>query len=152
ACGLATLSAASGLDRGIKILSEFNMLLAILLMLFVLLAGPTVFLFQTFVENTGLYLSGIVARTFNLYAYDPSDWIGGWTVFYWCWWISWSPFVGVFLARISRGRTIRQFVGGVLLVPTGFTFMWMTVFGDTAIYMIMAEGMQHIADTVSSDT
>ena len=152
ACGLATLSAASGLDKGIRRLSEFNMLLAVLLMLFVLLAGPTVFLFQTFVENTGLYLSGIVARTFNLYAYDPSDWIGGWTVFYWGWWISWSPFVGVFIARISRGRTIRQFVGGVLLVPTGFTFMWMTVFGDTAIYMIMAEEMQHIADTVSSDT
>ncbi|MDR4125204.1 BCCT family transporter [Yanghanlia caeni] len=152
ACGLATLSAASGLDRGIKTLSELNMALAVLLMLFVLFAGPTIFLMQTLVENTGYYLSGIVQRTFNLYAYQPSDWIGGWTVFYWGWWISWSPFVGVFIARISRGRTIRQFVGGVLLVPTGFTFMWMTVFGDTAIHFIMSEGMTSLGETVQADT
>src|SRR5690554_866546 len=97
-------------------------------------------------------LTGIVQRTFNLYAYQPSDWIGGWTVFYWGWWISWSPFVGVFIARISRGRTIRQFVGGVLLVPTGFTFMWMTVFGDTAIHFIMSEGMSSLGDSVQADT
>src|SRR5690554_258704 len=96
-------------------------------------------------------LTGIVQRTFNLYAYQPSDWIGGWTVFYWGWWISWSPFVGVFIARISRGRTIRQFVGGVLLVPTGFTFLWMTVFGDTAIHFVLTEGMTNLADTVSAD-
>jgi len=151
ACGLATISAASGLNKGIKILSEVNMILAILLMLFVMLVGPTVFLLQTFVENTGVYLSGMVSRTFNLYAYSPNDWIGGWTVFYWGWWISWSPFVGVFIARISRGRSIRQFVGGVLLMPTGFTFMWMTVFGDTAIHMIMSEGMSDLAETVSND-
>jgi len=151
ACGLATISAASGLNKGIKILSELNMILAILLMLFVMLVGPTVFLLQTFVENTGVYLSGMVSRTFNLYAYSPNDWIGGWTVFYWGWWISWSPFVGVFIARISRGRSIRQFVGGVLLMPTGFTFMWMTVFGDTAIHMIMSEGMSDLAETVSND-
>lgn len=151
ACGLATISAASGLNKGIKILSELNMILAILLMLFVMLVGPTVFLLQTFVENTGVYLSGMVSRTFNLYAYSPNDWIGGWTVFYWGWWISWSPFVGVFIARISRGRSIRQFVGGVLLMPTGFTFMWMTVFGDTAIHLIMSEGMADLAETVSND-
>ena len=151
ACGLATISAATGVNRGVRILSEFNMVLAILLMLFVLVLGPTVFLLQTFVENTGVYLSGIVLRTFNLYAYEPSDWIGGWTVFYWGWWISWSPFVGVFIARISRGRTIRQFVGGILLVPTGFTFLWMTVFGDTAINFIMNEGMTSLGDTVSKD-
>src|SRR5690606_20509759 len=152
ACGLATLSAASGLNKGIKILSELNMALAILLMLFVLLTGPTIFLMQTLVENTGVYLSGIVSRTFNLYAYQPSEWIGGWTVFYWGWWISWSPFVGVFIARISRGRTIRQFVGGVLLVPTGFTFMWMTVFGDTAIHFIMSAGMTSPGETAQADT
>lgn len=152
ACGLATISAASGLNRGVKILSELNMVLAILLMLFVMLVGPTVFLLQTFVENTGVYLSGMVLRTFNLYAYEPSEWIGGWTVFYWGWWISWSPFVGVFIARISRGRTIRQFIGGVLLMPTGFTFLWMTVFGDTAIHFILAEGMTELAETVSNDT
>src|SRR5690606_30221622 len=150
ACGLATLSAASGLDRGIKTLSELNMALAVLLMLFVLFAGPTIFLMQTLVENTGYYLSGIVQRTFNLYAYQPSDWIGGWTGFYWGWWMSWSPFVGVFIARISRGRTIRQFAGGVLLVPTGFTFMWMPVFGDAAIHFIMREGMTSLGETVQA--
>ena len=122
---------ASGLDKGIRILSEANMVLAAILLMFVLVAGPTVFLFQTFVQNTGAYLSDIVNKTFNLYAYEPSDWIGGWTLFYWAWWIAWSPFVGLFIARISRGRTIREFVSGVLLVPAGFTLFWMTVFGDT---------------------
>ncbi|WP_201748520.1 BCCT family transporter, partial [Escherichia coli] len=101
------------------------------MLLFVLVAGPTVFLLQTFVQNTGAYLSDIVNKTFNLYAYEPTDWIGGWTLFYLGWWIAWSPFVGLFIARISRGRTIREFVSGVLLVPAGFTLFWMTVFGDT---------------------
>ncbi|WP_268619526.1 BCCT family transporter, partial [Escherichia coli] len=97
------LSVASGLDKGIRILSEANMVLAVILLLFVLVAGPTVFLLQTFVQNTGAYLSDIVNKTFNLYAYEPTDWIGGWTLFYWGWWIAWSPFVGLFIARISRG-------------------------------------------------
>ncbi|MDD3758551.1 MAG: choline BCCT transporter BetT [Advenella sp.] len=151
ACGLATISVASGLDRGIKILSEINLGLAFLLLLFVLILGPTVFLLQTFVENTGTYLSNIVTATFNLYAYEPNDWIGGWTLFYWGWWIAWSPFVGLFIARISRGRTIRQFVLGVLLVPSGFTLFWMTVFGDTAIYYILVEGMSNFGLTVQND-
>lgn len=151
ACGLATISVASGLDRGIKILSEINLGLAVLLLLFVLILGPTVFLFQTFVENTGAYLADIVTATFNLYAYEPNDWIGGWTLFYWGWWISWSPFVGLFIARISRGRTIRQFVLGVLLVPSGFTLFWMTVFGDAAIYYILVEGMADFGIVVQND-
>ncbi|MBK1780706.1 BCCT family transporter [Advenella sp. WQ 585] len=151
ACGLATISVASGLDRGIKILSEINLGLAFLLLLFVLILGPTVFLLQTFVENTGAYLSNIVTATFTLYAYEPNDWIGGWTLFYWGWWIAWSPFVGLFIARISRGRTIRQFVLGVLLVPSGFTLFWMTVFGDTAIYYILVEGMSNFGLTVQND-
>ncbi|AUL47496.1 choline transporter [Bordetella trematum] len=152
ACGLATLSAASGVDKGIRILSEANMVLAVLLVLFVLLLGPTVFLLQAFVENVGVYLSGIVGRTFNLYAYDQTDWIGGWTLFYWGWWIAWSPFVGVFIARISRGRSIRQFIGGMLLVPSGFTFFWMTVFGDTAIYQILTGSAPGLGDAVRSDS
>ena len=119
-CGLATLSVASGLDKGIRILSEPTLVLAAVLLLFVLVAGPTVFLFQTFAEHRR-YLSDIVNKTFNLYAHEPTDWIGGWTLFYWGWWIAWSPFVGLFIARISRGRTIREFVSGVLLVPAGFT-------------------------------
>lgn len=93
-CGLATLSVASGLDKGIRIPSETNLILAAVLLVFVLVAGPTVFLLQTFVQNTGAYLSDIVNKTFNLYAYEPTDWIGGWTLFYWGWWIAWSPFVG----------------------------------------------------------
>src|SRR5690606_17539313 len=152
ACGMATLSVASGLDRGIRMLSEFNLILAVLLLLFVLVFGPTVFLLQTFVQNTGSYLSGIVHKTFNLYAYQPNDWIGGWTLFYWGWWIAWSPFVGLFIARISRGRSIREFVRGVLLVPAGFTLFWMTVFGDSAIHLIMVEGMQNLAEIVNADS
>ncbi|WP_353194249.1 BCCT family transporter [Pusillimonas noertemannii] len=152
ACGLATLSVASGLDRGIRLLSEFNLVLAVLLLLFVLVLGPTVFLLQTFVQNTGSYLSDLVHKTFNLYAYEPNDWIGGWTLFYWGWWIAWSPFVGLFIARISRGRTIREFVRGVLLVPAGFTLFWMTVFGDSAIYFIMVDGMQNLAEIVNADS
>ncbi|OZI74500.1 BCCT family transporter [Bordetella genomosp. 12] len=152
ACGLATLSAASGLDKGVRYLSEANMVLAVLLLLFVLFTGPTVFLLQAFVENVGVYLSGIVARTFNLYAYDQTDWIGGWTLFYWGWWIAWSPFVGVFIARISRGRSIRQFLGGMLLVPTGFTFFWMTVFGDSAIFHILTGGMSDFGQAIRADS
>ena len=151
-CGLATLSVASGLDKGIRIPSEANLVLAAVLLLFVLVAGPTVFLFQTFVQNTGAYLSDIVNKTFNLYAYEPTDWIGGWTLFYWGWWIAWSPFVGLFIARISRGRTIREFVSGVLLVPAGFTLFWMTVFGDTAIHFILVDGIKGFAETVQGDS
>lgn len=149
---LATLSVATGLDKGIRILSEMNLLLAVILLTLVLALGPTALLLKSFVENTGGYLSEIVNKTFNLYAYNPTDWLGGWTLLYWGWWISWSPFVGMFIARVSRGRTIRQFLTGVLLVPTGFTFMWMTVFGNTSIYLIMKKGMTQLADTVNADS
>ncbi len=149
---LAMLSVASGLDRGIRILSETNLALAVALMLFVLALGPTVFILQTFVQNTGAYLSDLVNKTFNLYAYQPNDWIGGWTLFYWGWWIAWSPFVGLFIARISRGRTIREFVRGVLLVPTGFTLIWMSVFGDTAIHLILVQHIPGFADVVAQDS
>ena len=152
AMSLATLSLATGLERGIRILSETNLLLAVLLMLLVLIMGPTVFLLQAYVQNTGSYLADIVDKTFNLYAYEPTDWIGGWTLFYWGWWIAWSPFVGMFIARISRGRTIREFVSGVLLVPAGFTLMWMTVFGDSAIHMIHVQGLDSLGAAVNADT
>lgn len=149
---LATLSVVSGLDKGVRRLSELNLGLAVLLMLMVILLGPTVLILQTFVQNTGGYLSEIVSRTLNLYAYQPSDWIGGWTLFYWGWWLAWSPFVGLFIARISRGRTIREFVTGVLLVPTAFTLLWMTVFGNTAIHMILNDGFSDLAAAVEQDT
>ncbi|MBK1653264.1 BCCT family transporter [Allochromatium vinosum] len=149
---IATLSVVLGLDAGIRRLSELNMILAVALLAFVLVAGPTVFLLQTLVQNTGMYLSSLFEMTFNLYAYEPNDWIGGWTLFYWGWWIAWAPFVGLFIARVSRGRTIREFVLGVLFVPTGFTFMWMTFFGDTAIHMILMQGIGELADAVAADT
>lgn len=149
---IATLSVFSGLDKGVKRLSELNLGLAILLLIFVLLFGPTVALLQAFVQNTGAYLSDIVGKTFNLYAYEQkNDWIGGWTLLYWGWWISWSPFVGTFIARVSRGRTIREFLIGVLFVPSAFTFLWMTVFGNTAIDAIMNHGATYLSDAVSSD-
>jgi len=149
---LATLSVVSGLDKGVRRLSELNLGLAVLLMVMVIVLGPTVLILQTFVQNTGGYLSEIVSRTLNLYAYQPTDWIGGWTLFYWGWWLAWSPFVGLFIARISRGRTIREFVTGVLLVPSGFTLLWMTVFGNTAIHMILDQGLTDLAQAVDTDT
>lgn len=131
----ATVSVVTGVDKGIRILSETNLVVAILLMLFVLVMGPTSLLLREFVQNIGLYLDGFVLRTFNIYAYEPRPWIDAWTLFYWSWWISWSPFVGMFIARISRGRTVREFVVAVLFVPAGFTFLWMTVFGNTALFI-----------------
>src|SRR6056300_1384080 len=138
--GLAMLSVLSGLDKGIKLLSQINMILALSLLGLVLVTGPTVYLIQSFVQNIGVYVSTIVSKTFNLFAYEPTDWIGGWTIFYWGWWISWSPFVGMFIARISRGRTIRQFVFGVMFVPAGFTLLWMTFFGNSAIDLVLNHG------------
>ncbi|PHM49925.1 BCCT family transporter [Xenorhabdus miraniensis] len=150
---LATLSVVSGLDKGIRILSELNLGLAFLLLVLVVALGPTVLLLKSFVENTGGYLSEIVSKTFNLYAYEPksSNWLGGWTLLYWGWWLSWSPFVGMFIARVSRGRTIREFVTGVLFVPSGFTLMWMTAFGNSAIDLIANKGAKELAHIVQTD-
>lgn len=147
---LATISVALGINAGIRRLSELNLFLALSLLLFVLIAGPTAFLFQAFVQNTGTYLSDIVSNTFMLYAYEPNEWIGNWTLFYWGWWISWSPFVGMFIARISRGRTVREFIVGVLLVPAAFTFFWFTVFGNTALF-IQETGAGNLVAAVSED-
>ncbi|MDY0162365.1 choline BCCT transporter BetT [Desulfobotulus sp.] len=149
---IATVSVVAGLDAGIRRISELNLGLAVLLVAFVLVVGPTLFLFQALVQNVGAYLSTIVSQTFNLYAYEPSGWIGGWTLFYWAWWISWSPFVGMFIARVSRGRTIREFVIGVLMVPVGFTFIWMTVFGNTAIWLDLGSAAGNISAAVRADT
>lgn len=149
--GLATISVVTGLDKGVKFLSELNLSLAVILLLFVLFAGSTVFLMQALVQNIGDYASHIVGLTFNLFAYQKTDWIGGWTILYWGWWLSWAPFVGLFIARVSRGRSIREFVIGVLLVPTGFTFMWMTFFGNSAIDMILNQGITSLGEIVSQD-
>lgn len=132
---VATVSVVTGVAKGVRILSELNLVFAVLLMLFVLIVGPTNQLMRDFVQNIGLYLDDLLLRTFNIYAYEPRPWIDQWTLFYWAWWISWSPFVGMFIARISRGRTVREFVVAVLFVPAVFTFFWMTVFGNTAMYI-----------------
>jgi choline/glycine/proline betaine transport protein len=153
--GMATISVATGLDKGIKFLSNLNMFMAIALMAFVFIMGPTTFLLRAFVQNLGTYLDNFVLRTFYMYAYapneQPAEWLGDWTLFYWGWWIAWSPFVGMFIARISRGRTIRQFILGVLLVPAGFSFAWMTVFGDTALAMHLTGQTTAVSDAVAKD-
>lgn len=148
---LALFSVLAGMDKGVKRLSIINMLLAISLMLFVFIVGPTIFILETFLENTGSYLSNIVERTFSLQAYESSDWIGNWTLFIFGWTIAWAPFVGLFIAKISRGRTIRQFVVGVMLVPSIFTFLWFSIFGDTALHLIMVEGYTSLITDVQAD-
>ncbi len=148
---LAGVSVMTGLDRGIKRLSEANIVLAIGLLLLVLALGPTVMILQALMQNTGGYLADLAGKTLNLYAYDPNDWLGGWTIFYWGWWMSWAPFVGLFIARISRGRTIREFVLGAMLLPAGFTLLWMTVFGNTAIDMIHNQGDAALGAMVEAD-
>ncbi|MGV3578546.1 BCCT family transporter [Brevundimonas sp.] len=147
----ATASVMSGVGKGVRRLSELNLTLAVLLMLFVLVVGPTGFLFKALVQNFGFYLDHFFERTFTLYAYEPRAWMADWTLFYWAWWIAWSPFVGMFIARISRGRTVREFILNVLLVPAGFTFLWMTVFGNTAISLDMGGAAGAISEAVSTD-
>ncbi|CAJ0734675.1 BCCT family transporter [Ralstonia mannitolilytica] len=155
-CGVVALagaSAASGLGNGVRRLSELNLALAFLLLAFVIIAGPTVFLLQAFSENVGDYLSNLVSLSFRTFAYTPpnaSDWFSNWTIQYWAWWMSWSPFVGMFIARISRGRTVRQFVIGVLIVPTLFNLLWMTAFGNTAIWLDTHAAMGKLAQTATN--
>ncbi|PJE78284.1 Glycine betaine transporter [invertebrate metagenome] len=148
---LSTLSVASGLNKGIRWLSEINLILAAVFLVLILCLGPTVQLLQMLVQNTGMYLSEIVYKTFNLYAYEPTDWIGGWTVFYWAFWLSCSPFVGIFIARISKGRTIREFIIGTLFVPVGLSFVWMTVFGNSAINLIANHGASQLGQLIQQD-
>lgn len=149
---LAVISVATGLDKGIKILSETNMVLAVILLLLIFVLGPTVFLLQAYLQNIGDYLADIVHNTFNLFAYKKTDWIGGWTIFYWGWWLAWAPFVGLFIARISRGRTIREFIIGVMLIPTVFTLFWMTIFGNSAIDLVYNQGIVELGEMVSKDS
>lgn len=139
----ATISVVTGLDKGIKYLSNTNMVLAVVLVLAVLALGPTLFLAREFVQNLGSYLQNFLGLSFTtlpFYGEDGTTWLGGWTTYYWGWWISWSPFVGIFIARISRGRTVREFVIGVLLVPTLVTFLWFSVLGGSALYREMFGG------------
>ncbi|MCF7791396.1 MAG: BCCT family transporter [Victivallales bacterium] len=132
---MATISVVSGVGRGIRRLSELNLFLGLILLAFVFFAGPTTFLLRAFAANVGNYLQTFLITTFQTDIFHGTKFQKTWTLFYWGWWIAWSPFVGMFIARVSRGRTIRQFIAGVLLVPTILTFIWLTVFGDTALHM-----------------
>ncbi|MBK4217629.1 BCCT family transporter [Paracoccus caeni] len=128
------LSAVSGVGKGIQFLSNLNMIVALILLLFLAALGPTVFIMDTLIEALGLYLSDLVSMSFRTSAFGDGKWLASWTIFYWAWWVSWAPFVGVFIARISRGRTIREFVFGVLLIPSAVTFVWFTIMGGSALH------------------
>ncbi|MFA9460192.1 BCCT family transporter [Thiohalorhabdus sp. Cl-TMA] len=134
---IATVSVVSGLDKGIRRISETNMVVAGLLLLFVMLVGPTLFLLNGFVENLGFYLQNFPTLATWTETYTHTQWQNDWTVFYWGWWIAWSPFVGMFIARVSYGRTIREFIAAVLFIPTVVTFIWLTIFGDSALQIEM---------------
>ncbi|MDR5906914.1 BCCT family transporter [Franzmannia qiaohouensis] len=131
---VATLSVVSGVKRGVRLLSEANFWLSIAVVVFMLLFGPTQYLIALTIESAGDYLQNLLGMTFHTNATIADDWQSEWTVFFWGWWLAWSPFVGMFIARVSRGRTFREFVMGVLLVPTVITIIWIGLFGGTALY------------------
>ncbi len=149
---LATYSAISGVGKGIKLLSEANLVLAVGLLIFVLCLGPTVSLLEAFSNNIGNYFSNLFELSFTTYIYDKqhTSWFNSWTILYWAWWCSWAPFVGLFIARISRGRTIREFVFGVLALPTLFGLLWFTVFGNSAIWLDQTTAQGALAQMVSA--
>ena len=150
--GAAITVAVSGVEKGVRWMSDINMLLAIALLLFMLFAGPTQYLLSTLMQNLGDYLGNVVGKSFDVYAYGGrADWLGNWTVFYWAWWIGWAPFVGLFIARISRGRTIREFVFGVLLIPLGFTLAWLSIFGKSALDQVLHHGQEQLAQMAVDD-
>ncbi len=148
--GFATMSVMAGLDAGVKRLSQGNMILAAVFVLFLLLVGPTVFILSGFTQNLGYYATIFPELSLWTETFRDSNWQGSWTVFYWAWWISWSPFVGMFIARISKGRTVKEFVLGVILIPTLLSFVWMSVFGGSAIFL-QVQGATDIVAAVKDD-
>lgn len=149
---LAIFSAISGVGKGVKILSELNLTLAFCLLIFVLVAGPTLYLLSAFSDNIGTYFSNLVQLSFKTYVYEQehTGWFSGWTILYWAWWCAWAPFVGLFIARISKGRTIREFIFGVLVIPSMFGILWFTVFGNTAIWLNNGEAAGILGQMISS--
>lgn len=141
--GIATFSVVAGVDKGVKRLSEINMVLAFMLLLFVLVVGPTMFIFSGFFENLWAYVVDLPALS-NPFGREDANFSQGWTAFYWAWWISWSPFVGMFIARVSRGRTVREFLVAVLLVPSLVSVLWMSAFGGTAMEQFTADGFNGV--------
>ncbi|UZH54581.1 BCCT family transporter [Salinimicrobium tongyeongense] len=147
---VATISVVLGVDKGVKFLSEWNMRVAVILLLLVLVLGPSIFIFQSFVQNTGNYFYSFLQISTWTESYTGNDWQNAWTVFYWGWWIAWSPFVGMFIARISKGRTIQEFILGVLIVPSLITFFWITAFGSTSIQQALT-GDLHVLNAVEDN-
>jgi choline/glycine/proline betaine transport protein len=147
---IATISVVLGVDKGVRVLSEWNMRVAVLFLVIVVLLGPTIFIFESFIQNTGNYLSSFLEVATWTESYTGGNWQNAWTIFYWGWWIAWSPFVGMFIARISKGRTVREFILGVLLVPSLVTFFWISAFGSTAINKIIL-GDNTIANAVNDN-
>ncbi len=149
----AAISAMTGVERGVRRLSEFNMLSSILLLIAILVMGNTVYLLNTFTQSIGQYFQTIIYKTFDVYAYQgavSAEWKSGWTIFFWAWWVAWAPFVGLFIARISRGRTLREFVFGVMFIPLGFIFAWFSIFGNSAIYLV-ANGASELGEIAVND-
>lgn len=144
------ISSITGVDKGIQILSKSNMFLAFILMVFMLIIGPTAFIFNTFISTLGEYLNNLLEMSLQTFPFQGYDWTKSWTMFYWAWWISWSPFVGLFVARISRGRTIKEFILGTLLAPSLLTFLWFSVFGGTALYLELQQGI-NLAQSAVND-
>jgi glycine betaine transporter len=145
------LSAISGVHRGIQWIANTNMVLAVLLVVFVFVVGPTVFILNTFTESLGGYMANLIPMSFRTAAFSDGEFVSSWTIFYWAWWISWAPFVGVFIARISRGRTIREFVFSVILAPSVVSFIWFAVLGGTAINLQLTGAVSNLADTAASN-
>lgn len=147
---LFILSAVTGIRKGINFFSQLNMVLAFFMMIFLIIVGPARFILDNFTNTLGSYLQNIVQMSFwtDPYGSNPG-WVGGWTIFYWAWWIAWGPFVGAFIARISRGRTVREFVWGVLIAPTLLSFIWLAIMGGTALQVEVTKG--GIAEQVSKD-
>ena len=148
--GMATISVVLGLDKGVRVLSELNMRLGLVFLVAMLILGPTVFLLDSFMQNTGAYLQELLSLGAWTETYEGTQWQNDWSAFYWAWWISWSPFVGMFIARVSKGRTVREFFLGVLLVPSILTFLWMSVFGGSALYLEL-NGIANITDAVNDN-
>lgn len=148
---LFLISAYTGINRGVKYLSNINMIIAFALVVLILFLGPTSQIMRIFVSSSGEYLRDIVPMSLRLETFSEDKWIAAWTIFYWAWWSTWAPFVGTFIARISKGRTIREFLVGVLVIPTIFTFLWFAVMGGSALHIIHDLGQTALVDSINND-
>ncbi|MCM3691998.1 glycine betaine uptake BCCT transporter [Neobacillus niacini] len=148
---LFIISINTGLEKGIQYLSNAAMILSFAIMLMILIVGPTMTIIKVFFNTTGLYISDFIHMSLRLKPFGEGEWIASWTLFYWAWWIAWAPFVGMFIARVSKGRTIREFVIGVLIVPTLGTCLWMSIFGGAALELVQNTGNHDLAENITEN-